>query len=544
MGRPERQLDPAAGPVEQFARQLRDLRVRAGRPAYRRLAAVAHYSHTTLSRAAAGHQLPTLPVVLAFAVACGGDPQEWTERWQAAASRQPAAGRPGHRRGSPAAASMRARIQAHEDRTYTGRQAEIRRVLALLADPGRLPGVVSVHGPPGIGKTAFGCAAGRTWAAEAGGPSVTIDSRDFSHDPGGLTAAVRQRCQPWPRPAASPALLLVIDTWEELDGAAPGPGHEFIRELRGPVLVMAAGRRPAAGLPGQAAWQPFSEEIRLEGLTRSESRTLLGRLGVTRESDITAAASFARGNPLLLTIAAGLASTGPPGTLAEACRAPGISRNLIATMTREIRNPGVRRLLEAASVVRTANEELLAAITAADVAAEFAALCELSIVRIVAQGIRVHDVIRQAVAADLRWRSPATYDRWRERACRYLRDCGPSDGPGWQHQELLYLLHDPATAAATVTPWTTLDAYAADPDIQIRPARGDELPALLDLCRRGESLEGISRDLYLRELDEGLATAGGACLLATRKHTGPVAVSYALPLTSRTWQRVSAAREY
>jgi hypothetical protein len=543
VGRPEKQLDPAGGAVQRFTGELRNLRVMAGRPTYRQLAASAHYSHTTLSRAAAGDKLPSLPVALAFAAACGGDPGTWTRRWHEAAGGQRPGGPDGrHHGGGPAAASLRSRLEAREDSTYVGRQAEIGRVLALLSDRAELPRVVSVHGPPGIGKTAFACAASRAWSAGGGGPAVIIDSRDFSHDPGGLDAVVRQRCQPWPRTVGAPPLLLVIDTYEEMAGAALGPRHEFIRQLRGPVLVMAAGRRPASGLLQPPGWRSLVEEIELGGLSRAESGVLLGRLGVARAPDLQAALAFAQGSPLMLTIAAELARAGRDCELAGACRAPGISRHLITVMTRDIRDPGVRRLLEAASIVRTANQELLAAIVRADVSAEFTALCELSVVRIVEQGIRVHDVVRQAIAADLRWRSPATYDAWRQRACRYLRETSTSTSQQWQLQELLYLLHDPAHPAATVTPWMALDAHAAGPDTQIRPVADGELPAVLALCRRGQSLEGVPPELCLREVSAGPALHAGTCMLALDEDKRPVAVSYALPLTAGNWPSVAAAR--
>ncbi|HLK00654.1 MAG TPA: hypothetical protein VKU39_12195, partial [Streptosporangiaceae bacterium] len=46
----------------------------------------AYYSHSALSQAAAGRELPSLAVTLAFAEACGGDRREWTGRWQQAAA--------------------------------------------------------------------------------------------------------------------------------------------------------------------------------------------------------------------------------------------------------------------------------------------------------------------------------------------------------------------------------------------------------------------------------------------------------------------------
>lgn len=73
---------PAAISVAAFAAQLRELRDRAGRPSYRRLAQLAHYSHTALSQAAAGQSLPSLAVTQAFVRACGGDVEEWSARWR------------------------------------------------------------------------------------------------------------------------------------------------------------------------------------------------------------------------------------------------------------------------------------------------------------------------------------------------------------------------------------------------------------------------------------------------------------------------------
>lgn len=76
-------MDPKDGPVSRFAVELRELRRRAGNPGYRELARRAHYATTTLAQAARGMNLPSLPVTLAFARACGGDVAEWENRWHA-----------------------------------------------------------------------------------------------------------------------------------------------------------------------------------------------------------------------------------------------------------------------------------------------------------------------------------------------------------------------------------------------------------------------------------------------------------------------------
>ncbi|MEV4342086.1 hypothetical protein [Streptomyces sp. NPDC049590] len=85
MGRPENPVDPEAGPVQRFAVGLRALRAGAGGPTYRAMAQRTPYSAAALSQAAAGERLPSAEVTRAYVTACGGDPDEWEKRRQAAA---------------------------------------------------------------------------------------------------------------------------------------------------------------------------------------------------------------------------------------------------------------------------------------------------------------------------------------------------------------------------------------------------------------------------------------------------------------------------
>ena len=83
MARTPRPVNPADGPIQAFAHDLRVLREAAGNPTYRVLAKTAGFSATTLGDAAGGVRLPTLEVTLAYVGACGGDMQSWQERWRA-----------------------------------------------------------------------------------------------------------------------------------------------------------------------------------------------------------------------------------------------------------------------------------------------------------------------------------------------------------------------------------------------------------------------------------------------------------------------------
>ncbi|HEY0638603.1 MAG TPA: helix-turn-helix domain-containing protein [Pseudonocardiaceae bacterium] len=82
MPRPERPLDPAAGPIQAFAAQLRALREAAGRPKYLQMARATGRSRTALAEAAGGDHLPTWETVDAYVRACGADPADWLPRWE------------------------------------------------------------------------------------------------------------------------------------------------------------------------------------------------------------------------------------------------------------------------------------------------------------------------------------------------------------------------------------------------------------------------------------------------------------------------------
>ena len=64
--------------------ELNQLRVSAGMPSYRQLAARTHYSRSALWRATHSPYLPSREITLALASACGGDRAEWDRKWHTA----------------------------------------------------------------------------------------------------------------------------------------------------------------------------------------------------------------------------------------------------------------------------------------------------------------------------------------------------------------------------------------------------------------------------------------------------------------------------
>ncbi|MFE2944905.1 hypothetical protein ACFXKG_38600 [Streptomyces sp. NPDC059255] len=149
VGRGESPLDPGAGPVQQFAFELRKLRQEAGRVTYRDMAQKSAYSVTSLSRAAAGERLPSLPLTLAYVRACDGDAGVWEQRWHEAAQASVARERQVADADSPYQGLVR--FEPADHGRFFGRDdliAAVRR----LADEHRF---VSVFGASGSGKSSL-----------------------------------------------------------------------------------------------------------------------------------------------------------------------------------------------------------------------------------------------------------------------------------------------------------------------------------------------------------------------------------------------------
>ncbi|MFE4832074.1 helix-turn-helix domain-containing protein [Streptomyces sp. NPDC056672] len=148
-GRREVPVDPGAGPVQRFAFELRKLRTEADGLTYRAMAQRAGYSITTLSQAAAGEQLPTLPVVLAYAEACGGNSGEWEARWREASTEAAAlAAEDGTGNPDPPYRGL-ARYETGDSGRFFGRE----QLTSDLVDLLHRERFAAVFGPSGSGKS-------------------------------------------------------------------------------------------------------------------------------------------------------------------------------------------------------------------------------------------------------------------------------------------------------------------------------------------------------------------------------------------------------
>ncbi|MGW3127320.1 nSTAND1 domain-containing NTPase [Streptomyces sp. NPDC001123] len=126
------------------------MRAEAGSPTYRVMAERANQGASTLSQAAAGERMPTLPAVLGYVRACGGDEAEWEGRWREAAAEAAAQPRTEDEEAAPPYRGL-ARFEPGDADLFFGRSELADRLLDLT----RSLRFTAVFGPSGSGKSSL-----------------------------------------------------------------------------------------------------------------------------------------------------------------------------------------------------------------------------------------------------------------------------------------------------------------------------------------------------------------------------------------------------
>lgn len=382
----------------------------------------------------------------------------------------------------PAPSRLAERLEAARRQSFVGREAELALFAeALASDP---PPFVVLHlvGPGGVGKSTLLAAFARH-ATAAGVPVLTIDGRATEPTPNGVEAALREQQPGWPAlPAERVALL--VDTYELLSPVESWLRDTLLPQLPARALVVLAGRAaPSAAWRLDPGWQAMTRIVRLDNLGAAQARAYLDRRGVPPEQH-EAVLRATHGFPLGLSLAAEVILQHPGGAFAGLDR-PDLVQTLLERFLDQVPSVAHRAALEAASQVRALDEPLLAAMLAGDGAHElFDWLRGLSFVERGRRGLFLHDLARETLAAELRWRNPPWHHELHERARDSYLERFERGGPAAQQQALLDLifLHESPLIRSAFT-WHEIGGYGED------TARPDDWAALTAMVARHEGPE-------------------------------------------------------
>jgi hypothetical protein len=385
----------------------------------------------------------------------------------------------------PADGTLAARLAAARVHGFVGRDAELDLVRELLDEEEPSLAVLFFHGPGGIGKSALL----RRIAVEAerrGRRAVQLDRRSVAGGPAAfgaaLTAALDRpdEADPFAALHDHPPVVLLLDGMDELAPVEPWLRDELLPRLPARTLTVIAGREaPSPDGWREPGWAQLVRSISLRDLPRPDARRLLHAHGL-RDEQIDGTVAVAHGYPLALVLLAEVVGRtgGPPDALATV---PDVVTELLRRFVAEVPTAMHRQALEVAAHARSTTTGLLRdAIPDGDAEQLFAWLRDRPFMEPVVGGIAPHDLARETLEAELRWRDP---DRFRD-VHRHVRDhviarLRRERGAAQRETfaDLIYLhRHNPLYAA-----YTTWNAAA------LRPRRAGP-PELDEVVRRTAEL--------------------------------------------------------
>ncbi len=387
------------------------------------------------------------------------------------------------------------RLRTARHARFVGRAAEKEVFESVLVAPELAFHVLHLFGPGGVGKTTllqeFGLICDKHKIAYA-----YLDVRNVEATPDAFATALKktvgaqESLQDYLK--AHPRYVVLIDTYENLTPLDDWMREVFLPELPENTLVVLAGRHPPSTAwridPG---WQSLMRVIPLRNLESSESADYLARRQVPDDQH-QAVLTFTHGHPLALSLVADVFAQRPDFHF-QPEDVPDMVRTLVAQFVQKVPGPAHRAALEACALVRLTTESLLADMLAVeDVRELFEWLQGLSFIERGQEGVFPHDLAREALATDVRWRNPEWYAELHKRARQHYFDRFQQTS-GTVQQRILtdyIFLHRDNPLVRPFFEWQTGVYVIAD------SMQSGDLPVLVEMVKRHEGDEAAKLASY------------------------------------------------
>ena len=417
-------------------------------------------------------------------------------------------------------------LDAAGRRGFIGRSAELAAFDAFLERPEHVR-VLWLSGLGGVGKTALMQACSRR-ARQAGWLTARIDGRAVTPVPQAFSGSVESAIgasTPLSEldGAAGGGLAIFIDTYERLELLDVWLREQYLPRLPAQTLIMIASRHlPSVEWRTDPSWSAVLQMLPLRNFRPEESRAYLTSRGVP-ELEQAEVLGFTHGNPLALSLLTDLYRLQPERFTVHH---PDIIQELVRRLLDDVPTPLHRRALEVCAHLRITSEDQLAeALMISDASDLFGWLRSLSFIESGATGIFPHDLTREVIEADLRWRSPEHYrklhDDVRRGIVRQLQHGSLAERQA-AFSDLLFL-HRNNPTMRPLYKWDALGQIAS------APATPEDHQLLVDIVRRqqGAASADILRH-WLRRQPGGFTvfrdhtgeTIGFGCMLQVADVTG------------------------
>jgi hypothetical protein len=374
-------------------------------------------------------------------------------------------------------------LAARRRRYVVGRAAETELFRTALAHSEGPVAVLYIHGPGGLGKTTL-LDAFATIAQEAAAQVVRLDGRALVPSPASVLAALRASVDVADGDVTIPSserLVVLIDSYERF-----APIDDWLRtwllpRLPANALTVIAGRTPpAATWRADAGWHDLLRVVSLRNLDPEDSRAYLEAHHIPPAlHDRLLAVSH--GHPLGLSLLVDLVGRG--GEAAFDPLTPDLVGALLERFVDTVPGGPQRQALEVCALARVTTESLLRAALDREEAHElFRWLLDVSFIESGPDGVFPHDLARDVLDADLRWRDPEAYRQvFRSVAAHVRGQLRSSQGADQLRtiRDLKFLFRNLPGILSPVD-WSEWGHH--DPE----PARADDRRAVLELIARAE----------------------------------------------------------
>ena len=324
------------------------------------------------------------------------------------------------------AARLEDRIRAERDRQFVGRVEELRIFEDLLSDAQSTHIVLHIHGPGGVGKTTL-LRQFVGLCGKAGVVSHTIDARNLQPTPvsfqNGLLIATQSETveAALEKLTQTPKNVLFVDTFEAIQPLDGWIRDRFIPQLPENTLVVILGRkRPSSGWRS-FGWQSLARAVPLRNLGDQDSYKYLSAQDVPVENH-SEIVRLTHGFPLALCLVADTFTHHGRLQLAGLA-SPDVLGVLLDRFLEGVTSSEHRDLLDLCVLVRTTTEALIASVFGSENSRDlFEWLRGLSFVEETSSGLMPHDLARDTIAAEIRWRNPDHFSELHHKARSYYAD--------------------------------------------------------------------------------------------------------------------------
>ena len=311
------------------------------------------------------------------------------------------------------AVSLGDRLRAVAAKRFVGRAAELAQLReAISAIPSATP-LFFVHGPGGIGKTTLlerlhseaAAKSIRVARIDATGlppePAAVVSALSHALGVNGQTGTLEEHAPAW---RLLDRTVLVIDSFECLEPLSVWLRDTLLPALPSTVTLVLAGRNaPDTHWTTHPLWNGAMACIALESLSVAESALLLNVYGIAQGAH-AGVFDLCHGHPLALVLLA--------TEVQRHGRVPsGLGPDLVRALTRrcvaDAPTPFHRAALEVCALALTTTVDVLSDVVDATNAPQlFEWLGEQNFTRAGPRGLLPHDLVRDAIAEELRWRDP------------------------------------------------------------------------------------------------------------------------------------------